>query len=100
MEPIPERFPDILARSPVITTGKPMWLQHWPATAYLCPANKIFPQPELIQTLEMCPVSVNYTVLLTGIALVMPFGILAIVFFSLDHFHTFLCILSTLNPKP
>ena len=40
--------------------------------AYPCPANAIFPQLELIQTLsrefERGPVSVSYTVLLTGVA--------------------------------
>ena len=44
----------------------------WVCKAYPCPANVIFPQLELIQTLsrefERGPVSVSYTVLLTGVA--------------------------------
>ena len=44
----------------------------WVCEAYLCPANVIFPQLELIQTLsrefERGPVSVSYTVWLRGIA--------------------------------
>ena len=73
---------DILAGSPVIT--KPIWQSpvtrmafqlssfRWVCEAYPCPANAIFPQLELIQTLsrefEKGPVSVSYTVLLTGVA--------------------------------
>ena len=47
----------------------------WVCEAYQCPqaANAIFPQLELIHTLsarefEKSPVSVSYTVLLTGVA--------------------------------
>ena len=46
----------------------------WVCEAYLCPANAIFPQLELIQTLsrefETGPVSVSYTVIVrpSGVA--------------------------------
>ena len=44
----------------------------WVCEAYPCPTNAIFPQLELIQTLsrefERGPVSVSYTVRLTGVA--------------------------------
>ena len=44
----------------------------WVCEAYPCPASAIFPQLELIQTLsrefERGPVSVSYTLLLTGVA--------------------------------
>ena len=55
--------------SQVIQMAIPLF--SWVCEAYLCPANAIFPQPELIQTLsresERGPVSVSYTVLLAGI---------------------------------